>query len=113
VEIPHIGGEEEEFQSNPVIEEPLSPTKIGSCVESMTPCVSPQSEIIIEDLSKTIVVSQGGQSSSNLSNGSSAQSQIQPTSLRRGNTQSNMTGADNTLRVRGSWVRGPTTIHNS
>jgi hypothetical protein len=51
IEIPHIKGEEEGFQSSPIIEESLSPTQIGSCVESMTPCVSPQYEITIEDLS--------------------------------------------------------------
>jgi hypothetical protein len=72
MEIPHIRGEEEEFQSSPIIEEPLSPTQTGSCVESMTPCASPQSEITIEDLSKSLIVSKGGQSSSNQSSGSSA-----------------------------------------
>jgi hypothetical protein len=50
VEIAHIKGEEEEFQSSPIIEESLSPTQTRSEVESMTPCVSPQSEIIVEDL---------------------------------------------------------------
>jgi hypothetical protein len=74
MEVPYIGGEEEEFQSIPIIEEPVSPTQTGSCVESMTPCVSPQSEITVEDLSKEIVVSQGGPSSSSQSSGSSAQS---------------------------------------
>jgi hypothetical protein len=72
MEIPHIGGEEEEFQSSPVIEEPLSPTQTGSCVKSTTPCASPQSEITVEDLSKALIVSQGGHSSSNQSSGSSA-----------------------------------------
>jgi hypothetical protein len=65
--------------------------------------VSPQSEIIVEDLSKVIVVSQGGQSSSNQSNGISAWSQSlnhsQPTLPRRGNIQRNMIGVDNTLRL--------------
>jgi hypothetical protein len=41
VEIPYIGGEEEEFQSSLVIEEQLIPNHTGSCVESITPCVSP------------------------------------------------------------------------
>jgi hypothetical protein len=103
VEIPYIGGEEEEFQSSPVIEEPLSPTQTESCVESMTPCASPQSEITVEDLSKSLIVSQGGQSSSNQSSGSSVQSQSQnqsqPTSPRGGTTQRNMAGVDNTLRL--------------
>jgi hypothetical protein len=64
MDIPYIGEEEEEeFQSSPVVEEPLSPTQTGSCVEYMTPCASPQSEIIVEGLSKAIVVSQGGPSS--------------------------------------------------
>jgi hypothetical protein len=52
MEIPYIGGEEEEFQSSPIIEELVSPTQTGSYVESMIPCASPQSEIIVEDLSK-------------------------------------------------------------
>jgi hypothetical protein len=99
MEIPHIRGEEEEFQSSPIIEESLSPTQTGSCVESMTPCASPQSEITVEDLSKELIVSKGGQSSSNQSSGSSAQSQSQPTSPRGGTTQRNMAGVDNTLRL--------------
>jgi hypothetical protein len=41
VDIPHIRGEEEESQFSPIIEEPLIPTLIGSCVESTTPYVSP------------------------------------------------------------------------
>jgi hypothetical protein len=51
VEIPHIRGEEEEFPSNPIIEELLTPTHNGYYFKSMTPCASPQSEITIEDLS--------------------------------------------------------------
>jgi hypothetical protein len=42
VEIPYNGGGEEDCQSSPVIEELVSPTQTGSCIESMTPCVSPQ-----------------------------------------------------------------------
>jgi hypothetical protein len=49
-------------QFSPIIEEPLSPTQTGSCVESMTPCASPQSEITFEDLSKALIVSKGGSS---------------------------------------------------
>jgi hypothetical protein len=103
VEIPYIGGEEEEFHSIPVIEELVSPTQKGSFVESATSCVSPKSEISVEDLSKPIVVIQGGPSSSNQSSESSAQSQNhnqnQLTSPTRGNTQINMAGVDNTLRL--------------
>jgi hypothetical protein len=51
MEIPYGGGKEEESQSSPVIEELESPTQTGSCVESTTPCASPQSEITVEDLS--------------------------------------------------------------
>jgi hypothetical protein len=65
----------------------------------MTPCVSPQSEIIVEDLSKELIVSKEGHSSSNQSNESSAQSQSQPTSPRGGTTQSNMEGVYNNLRL--------------
>jgi hypothetical protein len=69
----------------------------------MTPCASPQSEITFEDLSKSIIVSQGVQSSSSQNSGSSAQSQSQnqspPTSPRGGTTQANMAGVDNTLRL--------------
>jgi hypothetical protein len=67
----------------------------------MTPCVSPQSEITFEDLSKAIIVSQGGQNSTSRNSGSSVQSQNQsvPTSPRGGNTQTNMVGIDNTLRL--------------
>jgi hypothetical protein len=54
--MPYIGGEEEEFQSCPVIEKLVSPTQKIYCFESTTPCVSPQSEIMVEDLSKEIVV---------------------------------------------------------
>ena len=101
MEIPYGGGKEEESQSNPVIEEPGSPTQTGSYVESMTPCASPQSRIIVEDLSKSIIVSQGVQSSSNQNSGSSMQSQNQspPTSPRGGNTKNNMVGIYNTLRI--------------
>jgi hypothetical protein len=55
MEIPHIGGEEEEFQSSIVIEEPLSPTQTRSCVEYTTPCASPKSYIIV-GLSKSLIV---------------------------------------------------------
>jgi hypothetical protein len=69
----------------------------------MTPCASPQSEITFEDLSKSIIVSQGVQSSSSQNSGSSVQSQSQnqspPTSPRGGTTQANMVGVDNTLRL--------------
>jgi hypothetical protein len=75
IEISYIGGEEEGFQSSPVIEEPVSPTQTGSYVESTTSCASPKSEITFEDLSKAIIVSQGMQSSSSQNSGSSAQSQ--------------------------------------
>jgi len=56
---------------------------------------------MFEDLSKEIVVSQGGPSSSNQSSGSNArsQNQIQPTSPRGGTTPINMAGVDNTLRL--------------
>jgi hypothetical protein len=77
VEIPYIGEEEEEFQSSPVTEKSLSPTQTGSCVESTTPCTSPQLDITIEDLSKSIVFSQGGKSNSHQSSGSSVDSQSQ------------------------------------
>jgi hypothetical protein len=60
MEIPHIGGEEEEFQSSTIIEELLIPTQTESCVKYMTLCVSQKSEIMVEYLSKSIVVSQGG-----------------------------------------------------
>jgi hypothetical protein len=39
IEIPHTEGEEEDSQFSPIIEESLSPTQAGSCVDSMTPCV--------------------------------------------------------------------------
>jgi hypothetical protein len=101
MEVPYLGGEEEEFQSILIIEEPTSPTQTGSCVESMTLCASPQSEVMFEDLSKEIVVSQGGSSSSSQNSGSSVQSQnqSQPTSPRGGTTSNNMVGVDNTLRL--------------
>jgi hypothetical protein len=52
-------------------------------------------------LSKSIIVSQGGNNSTNQNSGSSAQSQIQsvPTLPRGGNTQTNMARIDNTLRL--------------
>jgi hypothetical protein len=101
VEIPYIKGGEEGCQSNPVIKESVSPTQTRSCGESTTLCASPQSGITFEDLSKAIVVSQRGHNSSSQNNGSSAQSQNQspPTSPRGGNTQTNMAGVDNTLRL--------------
>jgi hypothetical protein len=43
-----------------------------SCVESTSLCASPHSEIIVEDLSKTLIASWEGHSSSNQSSGSSA-----------------------------------------
>jgi hypothetical protein len=65
--------------------------------------VSPQSKITFEDLSKAIIVSQGVHSSSSQNCGSSVHSQSQtqspPTSPRRGTTQANMVGVDNTLRL--------------
>jgi hypothetical protein len=73
MEIPHIR-EKEEFQSSPIIKEFLIPTQTRSCVESTNPCVSPQSEITFEDLSKELIVSKGGKISRNQSSGSSAQS---------------------------------------
>jgi hypothetical protein len=104
VETPYIRGEEEEFQSNLVVEDPLNHTQAKSCVGSTTLCVSPQSKITIKYFSKSIVVIQGGQSSSSSQNsGSSAQSQnhnqIQSTSPRGGTTQRNMVGVDNTLII--------------
>jgi hypothetical protein len=51
MEMPYIGGLEEGCQSSLVIEESVSPTQTGSCVESTTLCASPQSEITFEDLS--------------------------------------------------------------
>jgi hypothetical protein len=57
MEVPYIGGEEEEFHSIPIIKEPVIPTQIGYCVKSITLCVSPQSEIAVEYFSKSIVVS--------------------------------------------------------
>jgi hypothetical protein len=86
VEIPHIKGEEEEFHSSPIIEELLSPIQTGSCVESMTPCMSPQYEITVEGLSKELVVSGGNQNSNSRSSGGSKISQNQPASLRGGAT---------------------------
>jgi hypothetical protein len=67
----------------------------------MTPCASPQSKITFEDLSKAIIVIQGGHNNTSRNSGSSAQSQNQsvPTSPRGGNTQTNMVGIDNTLRL--------------
>jgi hypothetical protein len=62
-------------------------------------CVSPRSEITFEDLSKVLIVSKGGQSSSSQSSRSSAPSQSQPTSLRGGMSQNNMAGIYNTLRL--------------
>jgi len=50
IEIPHIEGEEEDSQFIPIIEESLSPIQTGSCVNFTTLCVSPRSEITIEDL---------------------------------------------------------------
>jgi hypothetical protein len=65
--------------------------------------VSPQLEITFEYLSKAIVVSHGGKSSSSQNSGISAQTQSQnqspPTSPRGGTTKSNMEGLDNTLRI--------------
>jgi hypothetical protein len=59
MEIPYVGGKEEISQFSLVIEDPVSPTQTRSCVESVTPFASPQSEIIFEYLSKSIIVSQG------------------------------------------------------
>jgi hypothetical protein len=64
IEILSIEGEEEDSQSSLIIEEPLSPTYIGSCFDSMTLCASPRSEITFEDSSKELIVSKGGHSSS-------------------------------------------------
>jgi hypothetical protein len=41
MEVPYLGGEEDEFHSILIIEEPTNPTQIGSHAKSMTPCVSP------------------------------------------------------------------------
>jgi hypothetical protein len=97
VKVPYPGGEEEEFQSILIIEEPPSPTQTGSYIESTTPCVSQQSEVTFEYLSKAIVVSQGGSSSSSHNSGSNTQSQnqSQPTLRRGGNTSNNMVRVDN------------------
>jgi hypothetical protein len=67
----------------------------------MTPCASPQLEITFEDLSRAIIVSQGGKNNSSQNSRSSTQIQNQspPTSLRGDNTQTNMVGIDNTLRL--------------
>jgi hypothetical protein len=66
----------------------------------MTLWESPQLEITVEDLSKSIIVSQGGQSINSQNSGSSvrsqSQNQSQPASPRGGTTQSNMVGVDNT-----------------
>jgi hypothetical protein len=72
VEIPYTGEEEEEIHYISIIEEPVSPTHTRYCVKSMTPSASPQSGITIEYLSKEIVVSQEGPSSSSQSSGNSA-----------------------------------------
>jgi hypothetical protein len=72
LEIPHIKGEEDEFQFSPMIKYPSSPTQTRSCVESMNPCVSPQLEIIVKYLSKVAIVIKGRKSSNNQSSGSSA-----------------------------------------
>jgi hypothetical protein len=50
VEILHIEGEDEDSQFSSIIEESLSPTQAGSCVDSTTMCASPRSEITFEDL---------------------------------------------------------------
>jgi hypothetical protein len=62
VEIPHIEGEDEDPQCSPIIEEPVSLTQTGSCVNSTTPCTSPRSKVTFEDLSKALIVSKGRQS---------------------------------------------------
>jgi hypothetical protein len=95
----YIEGEEENSQFSPIIEEPVSPTQTGSCVDSMTLCASPRSEITFEDLSKELIVSKGRQSSSSKSSGSNVMSQSQPTLPRGGTTKNNMAGLDNTLRL--------------
>jgi hypothetical protein len=59
--------------------------------------VSPQSKIIFGNLSKSWIVRKRGHGSSNQINGRSAQSQIQPTSIRGGTTHGNMTEVYNTL----------------
>jgi len=46
-------------QFSTIIEDSLSPTHDGSCVESTTPCASPKSKIIV-DLLKSLIVSKGG-----------------------------------------------------
>jgi hypothetical protein len=63
----------------------------------MTPCASPRSEITFEDLSKSLIVSKGGKSSSDQSSGSGVQSQSQPISPRGGTTQRNMERVEKTL----------------
>jgi hypothetical protein len=41
MDITHIKGEEEGFNSSIIIEDPLIPTQTISYVKSMTPCASP------------------------------------------------------------------------
>jgi len=58
----------------------------GSCVESMTLCASPQSEVRVEELSKELVVRGGNQNSNSQRNEGSTTSQIQPKTPRGGAT---------------------------
>jgi hypothetical protein len=87
IEILGTEGEGEDPQFSPIIEESLSPTEAGSCVEPTTLCASPGSEITFEDLSKELIVSRGSQNSSSQSSGSSASSQNQPTTPGGGTMQ--------------------------
>jgi hypothetical protein len=52
VEISSTEGEGEYSQFSPIIEELLSPTEVGSCIEPTTLCASPRSEITFEVFSK-------------------------------------------------------------
>jgi hypothetical protein len=99
VEIPHIKGEEEEFQSSLIIEESLSPTQTRCCLESTTPCASSQSKVTVEDLSKALVVSGVNKNSNSQINRGNTTSQNQPTSPRGGATKNNMAMIENTLRL--------------
>jgi len=66
------------------------------CVES---CAIPQSKIIFEELSKALVVTQGGKRSSNQSSRRSVHTQSQIASPRSGMTQRNMEVVENTIRL--------------
>jgi hypothetical protein len=61
--------------------------------------VSPHSEIIFGNLSKSLIVRKGEYGSSNQINGRIPQSQRQPASIRGGTTHGNMTEVDNNLTL--------------